>query len=276
MMNEREFVDRLREIQSRCMQGHEGAEADRSRLFDEAKESGCDRQWIGDRFRQLTCEAHEYIKQRLADEADLLEQFRGQLSYFFADLENDKGGPPYVRRPLISLRLIADGAPAAKLITAPLWNRARKSLNVETVKIEFLVQERAEIDGQAAHKPNCRLKVGGDANGWDCIRVSTTGHVDIERVLGTIRDFINDHHAVLARSHDACCICGRSLTDGLSRSRGVGPECIRNSFKWFLGDGDGKLVRPEESAERPEFARGRADSLFPDLASSGDAPNPTV
>lgn len=46
--------------------------------------------------------------------------------------------------------------------------------------------------------------------------------------LGTMEDYLRDPRAVLARSHDNCCCCGRGLTDELSMSRGIGPECIKN------------------------------------------------
>jgi hypothetical protein len=42
-----------------------------------------------------------------------------------------------------------------------------------------------------------------------------------------MRDFLDDHRTVFARSHDNCSCCGKALTDELSRSRGIGPECIK-------------------------------------------------
>jgi hypothetical protein len=52
---------------------------------------------------------------------------------------------------------------------------------------------------------------------------------DARRVVGTIREFLDDSRTVLARGYDHCCICGRGLTDELSRSRGIGPECIQKA-----------------------------------------------
>jgi hypothetical protein len=47
---------------------------------------------------------------------------------------------------------------------------------------------------------------------------------------------LDDQGEVLARSRDRCCICGRKLTDELSCSRGIGPECYRNAaHKVILG-----------------------------------------
>jgi hypothetical protein len=54
---------------------------------------------------------------------------------------------------------------------------------------------------------------------------------DAARVVETIHDFLDDAAAVFARSHDHCCICGRGLTDEVSRSRGIGPECV-HKIQW--------------------------------------------
>jgi hypothetical protein len=68
-----------------------------------------------------------------------------------------------------------------------------------------------------------------DSDSWgvQLWRYSVANAEDIARAVGTIQDFLTDHLAVLARSHDNCCVCGRALTDELSRSRGIGPECIQ-------------------------------------------------
>jgi hypothetical protein len=54
-----------------------------------------------------------------------------------------------------------------------------------------------------------------------------TAEADVRRAVEVMRDFLDDHSAVFARSHDHCCCCGKGLTDELSRSRGIGPECIK-------------------------------------------------
>jgi hypothetical protein len=68
---------------------------------------------------------------------------------------------------------------------------------------------------------------------------------DAQRFIGTVREFLDNPGAVFARSHDACCICGRTLTDELSRSRGIGPECILKL--------DVILCRPATKLVQPEF-----------------------
>jgi hypothetical protein len=58
---------------------------------------------------------------------------------------------------------------------------------------------------------------------WGC----ENGHTALELIAGTMTDFIEDPEGVFARSADRCCLCGRSLTDEVSRGRGIGPECIQ-------------------------------------------------
>jgi hypothetical protein len=73
---------------------------------------------------------------------------------------------------------------------------------------------------------------------------------DARRVVETMRDFLDDSRAVLARSCGHCCICGRGLADELSRSRGIGPECIKSA------DVVAVLINPAQSTfVAPETAK---------------------
>lgn len=66
-------------------------------------------------------------------------------------------------------------------------------------------------------------------------RIHTSAVTDLLTALGTMEDYLRDPRAVLARSHDNCCCCGRRLTDELSRSRGIGPECIKTIGSMMYG-----------------------------------------
>jgi Family of unknown function (DUF6011) len=180
----------------------------------------------------------------LQNNADLLERFRDTVAGLFAVMAE---GRAFKRRPNISLRLIADGGPPAKLVTVPLWSRFKKEVNCQALRCELLKEQDVQTPGgPAKNRDQCAafsVPVGGKTRAnLICLR---TGVEDYARVLSTIRNFLDDRRGVLARSHDHCCICGRALTDGMSMARGIGPECI----KWvgrvaFLG-GPG-LVLPEE------------------------------
>jgi hypothetical protein len=48
------------------------------------------------------------------------------------------------------------------------------------------------------------------------------------QVVNLAGEFLADPEAAFARSADHCCVCGKTLTEPLSRSRGIGPECMRH------------------------------------------------
>jgi hypothetical protein len=46
-------------------------------------------------------------------------------------------------------------------------------------------------------------------------------------VVDTIHAFLMTPEQVFARQADHCCCCGKILTDIVSKTRGIGPECLR-------------------------------------------------
>lgn len=49
----------------------------------------------------------------------------------------------------------------------------------------------------------------------------------LENFAQTSKEFVLFPWQVLSRSKDHCCICGKNLTDEISRGRGIGPDCLR-------------------------------------------------
>jgi hypothetical protein len=204
----------------------------------------------------------------LAGNADLLEHFRVTLWGLFrpmvqkaAALESERhrvvmriyfgkrpDGTSFKRKPNISLRLIADGAPPAKLIVLPYWSAHGKYVHHQRLAWELLV----ELDVKTPKGPakNWRKSGNGLLSPETAPRMGTiypTAEEDARRVVATVRSFLEDAKAVLARSRDNCCICGRALTDELSRSRGIGPECIEKTGGGFIMG-----WRTQESIIEPE------------------------
>jgi hypothetical protein len=133
----------------------------------------------------------------------------------------------------------------AKLIALPQWNPYRHALDCQSLWLELLTEEvRRTPRGPAlkwTRRFSCRLS-GAGPKVW---RIHSTVLYDLRRVVATVDSFVQDHRAVLARSHDHCCICGRVLTDELSRSRGIGPECIHKT-EWGAFLNAQSLIMPEE------------------------------
>jgi hypothetical protein len=171
------------------------------------------------------------IDARLGAHASVLEQFRGQVAALFAAMHQRvaSDGRPLSRKPNVSLRLIANGEPVAKLIVLPHWSSWHKCLDRDTITTE-LIEERV-VDTPQGHGKVRRRAFTAQAAGWPgwraCRYYSSTALADLARVVDTITAFVTDTRAVLARNHDYCALCGRHLTDELSRSRGIGPECIQ-------------------------------------------------
>jgi hypothetical protein len=169
--------------------------------------------------------------------------------------------PPVTRRPNISLRLIADGQPTAKLLVLPKWSKAKGLLHCADLRLEFLTETLVETPDGDAQKwskrlafdilPKDTMKFSRDdtpqlePNVFELRRYSTDAVEVLRRAVAVMEDFLADRRAVFARSHDSCCVCGRTLTDEQSRSRGIGPECIKTVDFFLYLTAEPKLVLAE-------------------------------
>lgn len=57
--------------------------------------------------------------------------------------------------------------------------------------------------------------------------------IAVHEFVNVVSDFISFPWQILSRSKDRCCCCGKWLTDDISRSRGIGPECLRSAALCF-------------------------------------------
>jgi uncharacterized protein (TIGR02996 family) len=198
----------------------------------------------------------------LADNAGLLESFRVSLTALFAPLEvaaRRRAAGPFRRKPPISLRLIVEGEPPAKLIVLPhatvFGRRDQRVVRLDCARMDCEL-----VDTGSALKSYVRLGVSlSPCAAHLGRRYWQTALGDTQRVVETVRDFVTDRRKVLARSHDHCCICGRGLTDELSRGRGIGPECIQNCYRFLERE---QLVREMtvEDAFREDIDRDPEDT----------------
>jgi hypothetical protein len=186
-----------------------------------------------------------------ANRSGRLNDFRCRMQQFF-EAARQPGDEPYKRRPNISLRLLCADNPPGKVIVLPALRGHRKDiyLNCSSQRLELLEEEDVTTSKGPAKKFSQKLCVCISPDGAAITLLSMTGFNDVRRLVATITDFLDNPAAVLARSHDRCCICGRKLTDELSRSRGIGPECIQKidfGFFQFAAPTNGSvLVRPEQ------------------------------
>jgi hypothetical protein len=147
----------------------------------------------------------------------------------------------YTRRPITGLRLITKGEPPSKLIALPAWDSRGKTIDCSIIRCELMAEKSAVVGAHHVQKWDVLFACRINSRGLHCNQFRyRTGLGDLDRVVSTIRDYQQDRRAVLARSYDHCSICQRKLTDGLSRSRGIGPECIR--YFHFV---EGTIMIPE-------------------------------
>jgi hypothetical protein len=184
----------------------------------------------------------------LRENTALLEAFRHRLAALFEAMREDKKDEePFKRRPNISLRLIASGDPPAKVITVPHARHDRTGgyLVPWHHTVELLEKEIVKVKGQDAEQYRRKLAFNNSDLPPMPGTIYKSAVSDVRRIIATIRDFLDDSRSVLARGCDHCCICGRSLTDELSRSRGIGPECILKADIVAVLTGPGGFIEPE-------------------------------
>lgn len=84
------------------------------------------------------------------------------------------------------------------------------------------------------HSKACKLQL--DASG-KLSQHGTWYHrqapIAVHEFVNVVGEFILFPWQIFSRSKDRCCCCGKLLTDNISRSRGVGPECLRSAALCF-------------------------------------------
>jgi hypothetical protein len=171
------------------------------------------------------------LQDLLDGQAELFEQLRGMVSAFFGTLVDDQ---PRTRRPIACLRIPSDGTAPGRLIVRPAWSKWSKTVNTAALEVELVVEDM-KVNGQVMPVREIVLSIRPGA--VSCRRAFMDRvQKAVERVTATARDFINDPMGTLAKASDHCCICGHALTDEGSRSRGIGPECLRGAecFRRYL------------------------------------------
>jgi hypothetical protein len=81
----------------------------------------------------------------------------------------------------------------------------------------------------------------------------------LRTILDTAHDLLMDPADVFSRQADKCCCCGKALTDVVSRTRGIGPECIRmfGSFTEFAEQPDAVAKYRQQYLKETGFLPGR-------------------
>ena len=164
--------------------------------------------------------------------APLLETVRARVAPLWEALVE---GKTFARKPSYGLRLF--GADDHTLVgISPSYKRHTKTVESCCHRVEVLGEVERYL-APVAPRPFYQLErrltlvvyLGGAT--WKLLRKSAVA--DLETLVPILEDFLIDPDSVLRRSTTYCAICGRHLTDGQSRARGVGPECLHHVSTWF-------------------------------------------
>jgi hypothetical protein len=173
-------------------------------------------------------EIEEALACCLARHAPLFEAVRAQVSPLWEALVD---GKTFARKPSYGLRLFA--ADRHTLVgVSPLYSRRTKTVDSGHLLFEVIGEvERylSPVDPTPFYQLERRLILQvqpGALPRWRSFRRSAVE--DMATLVPTLEQFLRDPPAVLRRSTTHCAVCGRSLTDGQSRARGIGPECLRH------------------------------------------------
>jgi hypothetical protein len=127
------------------------------------------------------------------------------------------------KRPAVMLRIVANDqfmiSIKPKLASSPTgWTIAPL--------IDVVLTSR--IDGKTEIK--VRLHSDGSMGLANWKRDDARNAVAVDLVRSTLERFVGNPRKAFAISADGCGVCGRPLTDPLSREMGIGPEC-REQFE---------------------------------------------
>jgi hypothetical protein len=174
---------------------------------------------------------HDQIKTLLTENNDLLALFYERCVGFFEERTDECQGRK--RQPSYALRLIMPGEPFARMVIKAEWVRRERRLDSGTLSVDVIWNydgdprflDLARTLRLYLHRDGFRLRY------W---RFDDPGVQSAQRLLATVRGFLDEPEKVFGLSQDNCCCCGKALTDEHSRSRGIGPDCLKKS-EWLKG-----------------------------------------
>lgn len=138
----------------------------------------------------------------------------------------------FTRKPSIGLRFRL--GTSMLVITAPKFDYRTKTVLVDKQTVELIEQQETEEQGEKFFRPVKRLTLSLSETGNSVGRFYPKRlQQDASQLLEGMKLFLYSPRQMLENSF-RCAVCGRVLADGLSRARGVGPECIETVSRWPL------------------------------------------
>jgi hypothetical protein len=128
-------------------------------------------------------------------------------------------GGPFDRRPVLGLTLrVVNG----KVVLRPGWDARKKWIDTRDLAGDVWLPDP---ETEQPHRAWSFVWANGRMGRHRFC--PPQADAALATLLQLPRDWRQNPGAVLARSTDHCCVCGRVLTDPVSRGRGIGPECSK-------------------------------------------------
>jgi hypothetical protein len=207
------------------------------------------------------------VEEHLQRHTRLLEAVRMQITPLWETLAQ---GKTLARKPSYSLRLF--GVEARTLVgISPLYIRRTQTVVSSNHRVEVLGEIERYLsleDPRPFYQLQRRLILEVFPHGVSWKLLGQSAVADLEALVEILADFLGDPGTVLRRSSTYCAICGRHLTDGQSRARGIGPECLHHVSTWmayaepvFAGEAGTVLLEGSAEAMAHASAGGEGESV---------------
>lgn len=169
----------------------------------------------------------------LQDAMDANSHIYRPLREYLADFFSHAVTPPdagYARRPALAIRLPLDSGGTVAI--RPGWKQAvrqRAGKGWQVTRPGEVISVLVEIEFLAPKKLLCLRLTEDGAVPRLWLRDPQRNKENLKAVAEAGHALLLDPLATMAGSglSDNCRLCGRGLTDAVSRSRGVGPECVK-------------------------------------------------
>ena len=110
-------------------------------------------------------------------------------------------------------------------------------MQFETVYIDCVsITELPPRNGEPiwTHQRACKLRLNEAGElAWSGTWYPRYAPIAVHEFVNTAKGFVLFPWQIFGRSKGHCCCCRKLLTDGTSRSRGIGPECLRTAALCF-------------------------------------------
>lgn len=157
------------------------------------------------------------------------------------------------RKPSLGICLEIDDK--NRVSCAPGFNRRERQVIADEQRLDLTTEVEKTKGGATLFKPVRRLTLQlKPGMCWPSRWYWSTWQDDLAKAATLAEQFADAPLEVLRRRAGNCVICGRTLSDGESIARGVGPQCLvaADRFKdtWLLrGDGVPSVAKARESAD---------------------------